>query len=140
MPCPSKKQFGLNGFPICVNQNFCSLPKYFGPKTTIFAPKYAFLGTYRPCRLIWLVGWWLWCTGCISQDTYLLYDIRPPELLHPPKVIRMFGPKTTIFAPKYFLLGHKLASQAHLVPCLLVCWWLWRVGCISQDAYSTYVC
>ena len=20
-----------------------------------------------------LVGWWLWCTGCISQDTYLLY-------------------------------------------------------------------
>ena len=21
----------------------------------------------------WLVGWWLWCAGCISQDTYLLY-------------------------------------------------------------------
>ena len=30
----------------------------FGPKTAIFAPKYAFLGTYRPCRLIWYpVGW-----------------------------------------------------------------------------------
>ena len=24
-----------------------------------------------PC---WLVGWWLWRAGCISQDTYLLYN------------------------------------------------------------------
>ena len=24
-----------------------------------------------PC---WLVGWWLWRPGFISQDTYLLYD------------------------------------------------------------------
>ena len=47
----------------------------FGPKTAIFALKYAFLGSYRPCRLIWCpVGWWLWRAGCISQDTYLLYD------------------------------------------------------------------
>ena len=34
----------------------------FGPKTAIFVPKYASLGTYRPCQLIWcpfdcLVGW-----------------------------------------------------------------------------------
>ena len=50
--------------------------RMFDPKTAIFAPKYAFLGTYRPCRLIWcLVGWWLWCAGNISQDTYLLYVI-----------------------------------------------------------------
>ena len=27
--------------------------RMFGPKTAIFAPKYAFLGTYRRCRLIW---------------------------------------------------------------------------------------
>ena len=26
-----------------------------------------------PC---WWVGWWLWRAGCISQNTYLLYDIR----------------------------------------------------------------
>ena len=25
--------------------------RMFGPKTAIFAPKYDFLGTYRPCRL-----------------------------------------------------------------------------------------
>ena len=25
-----------------------------------------------PC---WLVGWWLWRAGCISQDTYLLYTL-----------------------------------------------------------------
>ena len=33
-------------------------------KTAIFAPKYAFLGTYRPCRLIWCpVGWLVGCCG-----------------------------------------------------------------------------
>ena len=38
----------------------------FGPKTAIFAPKYAFLGTYRPCRLIWCpVGWLV--GGCGAQ-------------------------------------------------------------------------
>ena len=26
-----------------------------------------------PC---WWVGWWLWRAGCISQDTYLLYDLK----------------------------------------------------------------
>ena len=49
--------------------------RMFGLKTAIFAQKYAFLGTYKPCRLMmpyWLVGWWLWCAGCISQDSYLL--------------------------------------------------------------------
>ena len=49
----------------------------FCPKTAIFAPKYVFLGKYRPCRLIWCpVSWWLWREGCNSQDTYLLYDIE----------------------------------------------------------------
>ena len=24
-----------------------------------------------PC---WWIGWWLWRAGCISQDTYLLYN------------------------------------------------------------------
>ena len=49
----------------------------FGPKTAIFAPKYASLGTYRPCRLTWCpVGWWLWRADCMLQDTYSLYNIQ----------------------------------------------------------------
>ena len=47
-------------------------------KTTKFGQKLAFLVNLgqamqaysMPC---WLVGWWLWRAGCISQDTYLLY-------------------------------------------------------------------
>ena len=57
--------------------------RMFGPKTAIFAPKYAFLGTYRPCLFIWccwLVGRWLWCKGCISQDTYLFYLLAVKEI------------------------------------------------------------
>ena len=50
--------------------------RIFGPKAVTFAPKYAFLGTKRPCRFIWYpVAWWLWRAGCISQDAYSLYDI-----------------------------------------------------------------
>ena len=42
---------------------------------TKFGPKLAFLVNLGqaysvPC---WWVGWWSWCAGCISQDTYLLY-------------------------------------------------------------------
>ena len=51
--------------------------RMFGQKRPILPPKYALLSTYRPCRLIWCpFGWWLWCAGCISQDTYLLYPAR----------------------------------------------------------------
>ena len=54
--------------------------KIFCPKMTKFGPKLAFLVNLGqamqadsvPC---WLVGWWLWRAGCISQDTYLLYSI-----------------------------------------------------------------
>ena len=53
--------------------------RIFCPKTTKFGPKLAFLVNLGqamqaysvPC---WWVGWWLWRAGCISQDTYLLYD------------------------------------------------------------------
>ena len=44
-----------------------------------YIPKYAVLGIYRPCRLIWCpVGWLVGGCGAravsrISQDTYLLY-------------------------------------------------------------------
>ena len=52
--------------------------RIFFPKTTKFGPKLAFLvdmGLAMQVYLVpcWLVGWWLWRAGCISQDTYLLY-------------------------------------------------------------------
>ena len=54
--------------------------RIFCPKTTKFGPKLAFLVNLGqamqaytvPC---WWVGWWLWRAGCISQETYLLYDV-----------------------------------------------------------------
>ena len=57
------------------NKSFPSPVKIriFSPKTTKFGPKLAFLPAHLvPC---WWVCWWLWRTGCISQDTYLLYGI-----------------------------------------------------------------
>ena len=47
-----------------------------------------------PC---WLVGWWLWRAGCISQDTYLLYVFIHPlthELTHVKLCQRRLGAKT----------------------------------------------
>ena len=46
---------------------------------TEFGPKLAFLvnlGQAMQASLVpcWWVGWWLWRAGCISQDTYLLYQ------------------------------------------------------------------
>ena len=53
---------------------------FFAPKTTKFVPKLSFLVELGqtmqafsvPC---WWVSCWLWRAGCISQDTYLLYNI-----------------------------------------------------------------
>ena len=58
-----------------------SKKKDFLLETTKFGPKLAFLVNLGqamqaysvPC---WWVGWWLWRAGCISQDTYLLYNIH----------------------------------------------------------------
>ena len=49
-------------------------------KTTKFGQKLAFLvnlGKAMQAYLVpcWLVGWCSWRAGCISQDSYLLYDI-----------------------------------------------------------------
>ena len=62
--------------------DFSSKKKDFLPKNDQIWPKIGIFGqaifgqamqAYSvPC---WLVGWWLWRAGCISQDTYLLYDI-----------------------------------------------------------------
>ena len=49
--------------------------RIFCPKTT----KFGIFGQFGPGHaglfnaLLW-VGWWLWRAGCISQDTYLLYN------------------------------------------------------------------
>ena len=58
--------------------------RIYGPKTTIFAPKYAFLGTYRPCRLIWCPLGWL-VGGCgawvVSRRTciyFITFDFVHP--------------------------------------------------------------
>ena len=60
--------------------DFSSKKRMFCSKTTKFGPKLAFMVNLGqamqaypvPC---WWVGWWLWRAGCISQDTYLLYDM-----------------------------------------------------------------
>ena len=62
-------------FPLHGYQKVCFLPLKLG----FLAQKYAFIGPYRPC-------WFIWCTGgrlvdgcgagCISQDTYVLYNIH----------------------------------------------------------------
>ena len=53
-------------------------------------------------------------------------DIGPnmwvPELLLPPKIIMMFGPKTAIFALNYALLGSYRPCRLIWCP---VGWWLW---------------
>ena len=52
--------------------------RIFCPKTTKFGPNLAFLVDMGQAMQVfsvpcWLVAWWLWRAGCISQDTYLLY-------------------------------------------------------------------
>ena len=56
------------------------------PKMTKFGPKVAFLvifGQALPAHLVpcWWLGWWLWRGGCISQDTYLLYDVDAQQMI-----------------------------------------------------------
>ena len=52
---------------------------------------------------------------------------------------RIFCPKRPNLAQKLaFLVNLDQAMQAFSVPCWWVGWWLWRDGCISQDAYLLY--
>ena len=53
---------------------FCPKNDQIGPKIGIFGqfgPGHA--GLFNALLMLW-VSWWLWRAGCISQDTYLLYD------------------------------------------------------------------
>ena len=54
--------------------------RIFSPKRTKFGPKLAYLvnlGQAMQAYLVpcWWVSWWLRRAGCISQDTYLLYEV-----------------------------------------------------------------
>ena len=61
------------------------------------------------------------------------------KLLISPVKKRIFCPKTTKFGQKLaFLVNLGQAMQVFSVPCWWVSWWLWRVGCISQDTYLLY--
>ena len=85
----------LSAFLICVQQLLLpyKIIRMFGPKTAILVPKYAFLGTYRPCRLIWCpVGWLVGGFGAraVSRKTpiYFIYtdmefvqNFTPPDFL-----------------------------------------------------------
>ena len=63
--------FGKNHFS-AERKNGRSKPTKFGPKLAFLF----ILGQALPAHLVpcWWVGWWLWRAGCISQDTYLLYQ------------------------------------------------------------------
>ena len=58
---------------------FSSKKKDFLPKNDQIWPKTGIFGQFGPglFSALWWVGWWLWRAGCISQDTYLLYCIKP---------------------------------------------------------------
>ena len=74
-------------------------------KKTKFGPKLAFLVNLGqamqaysvPC---WWVGWWLWRPGCISQDTYLLYQ-----------EVEEYG-KGVIVSKQYHVTANDCAYQA----------------------------
>ena len=58
---------------------FCLRTTKFGPKLAfLFILGQAFLAHLVPC---WWVGWRLW-RGCISQDTYLRYNINDDNYLN----------------------------------------------------------
>ena len=59
-------------------KDFLSKNDQIWPKIGIFGQFGPAMQAYSvPC---WWVGWWLWRAGCISQDTYLLYDIFLPSI------------------------------------------------------------
>ena len=103
-------------FPLLGYQNVCFIPYRLGflAQKRPFGPKYAFLGSYRPCWFIWCpVGWWLWRAGCISQDTYLLYVIF--SFQHFPLPVPSCSPK--FFCQRY-LIPHR--SENRYCYCLML--------------------
>ena len=62
----------------------------FGPKVAIFAPKYDFSGTYRPCWLIWCpVGWLASVCGAqaVSRKTHIYFML----FIHVTNILILLG-------------------------------------------------
>ena len=90
--------------------------------------------------------WSFWAKYC--HFLHMLSNARPKNNVNkvPRWVFRYVGNKAFVFSSKkkgFFaqkrpnLAGnwHFCPWLAHLVPCWWVGWWLWRVGCVSQDIY-----
>ena len=142
----------LGGFPLYGYQNFYLLPSklgYLAQNRPNLAKIYHFwlnIGIFGPFRP--MPNQETMQTRCLGGFSVTWV----PKILLPPVEIRILGPKTAKFGPKYaFLvnevphwfsdmrvcpkicfLGHIQALPPHLVPCWLVVWWLWRAGCILQ--------
>ena len=69
-------------------------------------------------------------------------DKRVTQFLLTPDKLEYICPRNSHFCPKVCILAifeqiKSLVTQ--LLPCWLVDWWLWHVGCISQYTYLLYV-
>ena len=150
--CPHKKSMGMRclvGFLICEYQNFCCLSEKLGfcPKTATFGPKYAFLVILGQilALLIHLVlcptKKQMWTKQQQNEVARLFSDMWVPELLLPSKMIRIFGPKMAIFAPKFAFFVTYSLSQLIWCPVgwLVAGCWLRRASCVSQDTYLLYL-
>ena len=90
--------------PIWGYQNFYSLPPknwILGPKTAKFGPKLAFWAKYRHFCPIWSKAWPKNDANKLSRWFSVMLV---PKLLLTPIKIRLFGPKTAKFGPKYAFL------------------------------------
>ena len=66
--------------------DFSSKKKDFLPKNDQIWPNIGIFGQFWPAMQAytvpcWWVSWWLWRAGCISQDTYLLYEFEKSIIL-----------------------------------------------------------
>ena len=94
----------LIGIPIWGYQNFYSLPPknwILGPKTAKFGQKLAFWAKYRHFCPIWSKAWPKNDANKLSRWFSVMLV---PKLLLTPIKIRIFGPKTAKFGPKYAFL------------------------------------
>ena len=66
-------------------------------------------------------------TRCLGGFSFMWV----PKFLISPVKERVFVQKW----PNLAQIWHFCPLLAHLVPCWWVGWWLWRVGCVSQDIY-----
>ena len=80
--------------------------RMFGLKTAIFAPKYAFLGTYSPCRLIWCPFGWL-VGGCgaraVSRKTPIYFILVIVVIVVIVVTVVVHENKVIMILPDHFL-------------------------------------